>query len=239
MHEAGHGIYDQGLDRDAYGTPLGDAVSLGIHESQSRMWENFVGRSQTVLDLLFSAARRSCFPRRWATVSPDAFHAAINDVRASFIRVEADEVTYNLHIMLRFELEQALVAGSLKPADVPAAWNEAFTKSFGITPADDAQGCLQDIHWSGGMIGYFPTYALGNMYAAQFFAAARRSLGDLDAQFARGEFAPLTEWLNTNIHRRGKQFPAAKLVEVVTGSPLSHVPLVKHLRDKFEELYRL
>jgi carboxypeptidase Taq len=238
LHEAGHGIYEQGLSRDAYGTPLGDSTSLGIHESQSRMWENLVGRSRAFWKRFFGPARNT-FPEALSDVSFDEFYAAINDVRPSFIRVEADEVTYNLHIMLRFELEQALVAGDLQAKEMPGVWNETFTRYFDITPPDDAQGCLQDIHWSSGLIGYFPTYALGNMYASQFFAAARKSLGDLDSRFERGEFQPLKQWLNENIHRRGRQYRAGKLVEIVTGEPLSHQPLMSHLRTKFEELYQL
>jgi carboxypeptidase Taq len=238
LHEAGHGMYEQGLDTEAFGTPMGYSTSLGIHESQSRMWENFVGRGRAFWSHFYAPAQRA-FPGALAEVSVDDFHAAINDVRPSFIRVESDEVTYNLHIMLRFELEQPLVSGDLQPADVPAAWNEKFTSYFGITPDNDANGCLQDIHWSGGGIGYFPTYALGNMYAAQFFDAARESLGDLDEQFARGEFAPLKEWLNENIHRRGRQHRANRLVEIVTGQSLSHAPLMKHLHARFDALYGL
>jgi carboxypeptidase Taq len=238
LHESGHGIYDQGLDKAAFGTPVGQAASLGIHESQSRMWENFVGRSRPFWRYFFPQAQ-AVFPEALTDVRLEDFYWAINDVRPSFIRVEADEATYNLHIMLRFELEQPLVAGDLKPADVPAVWNETFTRYFGITPPNAAQGCLQDIHWSGGGIGYFPTYSLGNMYAAQFFEAARRDLGDLDAQFAAGEFAPLKSWLNDKIHRRGKQDRPQRLVELVTGKPLSHLPLVAHLRSKFGPLYGL
>jgi carboxypeptidase Taq len=238
LHEAGHGIYEQGLDPAAFGTPMGHTCSLGIHESQSRMWENIVGRSRAFWTFLFPAAQRA-FPEALSGVSLEAFHFAVNDVRPSYIRVEADEVTYNLHIMLRFELEQALVAGELKPADVPGVWNETFKRYLGLTPANDAEGCLQDIHWSGGLIGYFPTYALGNMYAAQLFRAARRHLGDLDEQFARGDFQPLKDWLNQNIHRRGKQYPANGLVERVTGERLSHAPLVAHLHARFDRLYDL
>ncbi|MCH8830853.1 MAG: carboxypeptidase M32 [Planctomycetes bacterium] len=238
MHEAGHGLYEQGLDREAFGTAMGESASLGIHESQSRLWENFVGRSRAFWSRFFPDAQQA-FPQALGGVAESEFYAAVNDVRPSFIRVEADELTYNLHIMLRFELEQDLLSENLQAADVPAAWNEKFTAYFGITPPDDTQGCLQDIHWSGGGIGYFPTYALGNMYAAQFFAAAEKELGDLAAQFARGEFAPLKEWLNENIHRRGKQFSANRLVEVVTGAPLSHKPLVAHLHRKYGELYGL
>jgi len=238
LHEAGHGIYEQGLDPEAFGTPMGETTSLGIHESQSRLWENFVGRSRAFWDGFYGPAQQA-FPEALGDVSQQDFYAAINDVRPTFIRVEADEVTYNLHIMLRFELEQKLISGDLLPADVPAAWNETFSEYLGITPPDDAQGCLQDIHWSAGLFGYFPTYALGNMYAAQFFAAAQQELGNLQAMFTRGEFQPLKEWLNENIHRRGKQYRADRLVEVVTGKGLSQEPLVAHLHGKFDELYGL
>lgn len=238
LHESGHGIYDQGLDKSAWGTPMGSAVSLGIHESQSRMWENFVGRSKPFWRHFYPPAQ-AVFSQALGDVPLADFYWAINDVRPSFIRVEADEATYNLHIMLRFELEQPLISGDLAPAEVPAVWNETFTRYFGITPPDDAQGCLQDIHWSHGGIGYFPTYTLGNMYAAQFFEAARRDLGDLDGQFVEGNYRPLKEWLNANIHRPGKQYRAQRLVEVVTGKPLSHEPLLRHLRTKYGELYGL
>jgi carboxypeptidase Taq len=238
LHEAGHGIYEQGLDRSAFGTPIGDAASLGVHESQSRMWENFVGRSRAFWSHFYAPAQ-STFPEALNGVGRDDFYAAVNDVRPSFIRVEADEVTYNLHIMIRFELEQRLIAGDLRPADVPAAWNSAYSESLGITPPNDAQGCLQDIHWSGGLLGYFPTYALGNMYAAQLFEAARRSFGDLDALFAKGEFTPLREWLNSNVHKHGRQFVPSRLIERITDTPLSHRPLVAHLKAKFEPIYGL
>lgn len=238
MHEAGHGLYEQGVDPAAFGSPMGDAVSLGIHESQSRLWENFVGRSRAFWQHFFDAAQQA-FPESLTGVSLDDWYAAINDVRPSFIRVEADEVTYNLHIMLRFDLEQPLMSGDLQPADVPGVWNETFSRYFGLTPPDDAHGCLQDIHWSAGLFGYFPTYALGNMYAAQFFEAAQRDLGDLSTQFARGEFRPLLDWLRKNIHSRGKQFRASQLVQRVTGQPLSHRALLAHLHDKCDALYGL
>jgi carboxypeptidase Taq len=238
MHEAGHGIYEQGLNRDAYGTPMGESTSLGIHESQSRMWENFVGRSRAFWNHFFPQTQ-AAFPEALSDIGLDEFYAAINDVRPSFIRVEADEVTYNLHIMLRFELEQPLISGDLRPADLPSVWNEKFTSFFGITPADDAEGCLQDIHWSAGLMGYFPTYALGNMYAAQFFQQAGNDLGDLHTQFESGEYAALKGWLNENIHQRGRQYRATQLVEVVTGQSLSHEPLVAHLHTKYNALYEL
>lgn len=238
LHESGHGIYEQGLLKENFGLPTGQACSLGIHESQSRMWENFVGRSRSFWQYFFHYAQQA-FPATLESVSVDDFYYAVNDVRPSFIRVEADEATYGLHIMLRFELEQKLIAGDLKPADVPGAWNELFEKSFHLTPANDAEGCLQDIHWSGGLLGYFPTYALGNLYAAQFFDAAQKDLGDLSTQFAKGQFEPLKTWLNEKIHRHGRRYPARRLVEIVTGKPLSHVPFIQHLAAKYTELYGL
>lgn len=236
LHEAGHGMYDQGLDDAHSGTPMADAVSLGIHESQSRMWENFVGRGRAFWTHFYPKAR-DVFPAALTDVSPDAFYFAVNDVRPSFIRVEADEATYNLHILLRFALEEALVEGDLTVADVPGAWNERFEKDFGLNPPDDAHGCLQDVHWSAGLIGYFPTYTLGNLYAAQFFEAARRDLGDLDGQFAKGMFGLLLGWLRDRIHRHGMRYRATELVEAVSGEPLGHRALMTHLKAKFGPLY--
>ncbi len=236
LHEAGHGLYDQGLDPAHYGTPRGEAVSLGIHESQSRLWENFVGRSLAFWRHCFPRAQQT-FPAALGDVTLERFHFAMNDVRPSFIRTEADEATYNLHIIVRFELEQAMIRGDLAAADVPGAWNETFRRLLGLAVPDDARGCLQDTHWSGGGIGYFPTYTLGNLYAAQFFAQARADLGDLDGQFARGEFAPLLGWLREKIHRHGQRYRARDLVLAVTGEPLHHRFLVEHLRAKFGPLY--
>lgn len=236
LHETGHALYDQGLPAEHFGTPLGDAVSLGIHESQSRLWENFVGRGRAFWKYFLPIAK-STFPEVLHDVSEEQWYFAVNDVRPSFIRTESDEATYNLHILLRFELEQAMLNGDLKPHDIPAAWNERMRKYFGITPPDDAKGCLQDIHWSSGAIGYFPTYTLGNLYAAQFFEQARIDLGDLDAQFSVGEFAPLLGWLKKNIHSQGKRYTAGDLVKRVTGNVLSAEPLLRHLRKKASELY--
>jgi carboxypeptidase Taq len=236
LHEAGHGLYEQGLDPEHAGTPMGSPVSLGIHESQSRLWENQVGRGRPFWEHFFPRARKT-FPEALRRVSLDDFLFAINDVRPSFIRVEADEATYNMHIILRFELEQALIGGDLKPADAPAAWNDRFRKSFQITPPTDAQGCLQDIHWSMGGLGYFPTYTLGNLYAAQFMDKARRDLGDLDGDFRRGEFGRLKGWLNEKVHRPGQRWRAPELCRKVTGKPLSHKPLLGYLRSKYAPLY--
>ena len=217
---------------------LGVAASLGIHESQSRMWENLVGRSRAFWMHFYPAAQEA-FPEALADVSLAAFYSAVNDVRPSWIRVEADEVTYNLHIMLRFELEQPLIGGDLAPADLPGVWNETFARYFGMTPPSDALGCMQDIHWSAGLIGYFPTYTLGNLYAAQLFEAAQSQLGDLAEMFGRGEFAPLKQWLNEQVHQRGLHYRAADLAQRITGSPLSAEPLLRHLHGKFGPLYGL
>ena len=238
MHEAGHGIYEQGLPPEEFGLPTGEAISLGIHESQSRMWENMVGRSLAFWEHFFPEAQRR-FPAALGDVDLDAFYFALNDVRPSLIRVEADEATYNLHILIRFELERAILDDQLRPADLPSAWNEKYRAYLGLLPPNDAQGVLQDVHWSAGLIGYFPTYTLGNLYAAQFFAQADADLGGLAAQFARGEFQPLRQWLNEKIHRHGQRYAAAELVQRVTGRPLEPEPLLRHLRAKLAPLYGL
>jgi len=237
LHESGHGIYEQSLPAEHHGTPRGAAASLGVHESQSRLWENQVGRSGPFWEHFLPKAQGQ-FPGALGDVKLDDFYFAINDVRPSFIRVEADEATYNLHIVLRFELEQALLAGDLQPVDVPAAWNEKFQRAFGMTPQDDALGCLQDIHWSFGGLGYFPTYTLGNLYAAQFMAQARKDLRGLDDDFRRGEFGRLKVWLNEKIHSQGQRFRATELCLRVTGQPLDHRPFLAYLRDKYEPLYQ-
>lgn len=236
LHEAGHGIYEQGLEPERFGTPAGSACSLGIHESQSRLWENQVGRSRPFWEHFFPKAKE-LFPAALSDVSLDDWFFAINDVQPSFIRVEADEATYNMHIILRFELEQALLKGDLDVSDVPGAWNEKFKQSFGLTPPDDRRGCLQDIHWSMGGLGYFPTYTLGNLYAAQFMEQARHDLGDLDADFRQGEFGRLKGWLNEKVHRPGQRWRAGELCQRVTGKPLSHKPLLNYLRGKYAPLY--
>ena len=236
LHEAGHGIYDQGLRADQYGLPLGEAVSMGIHESQSRMWEIMVGRGLPFWKYLYGSARQT-FRGALAGVPLGRFYGAVNDVRPSLIRVEADEFTYNLHILVRFELEQALISGELKVADLPAAWNEKYRDYLGITVPSNADGVLQDIHWSAGLFGYFPTYSLGNLYAAQFYEQADKDLGGLDRQFERGEFQHLGKWLKAKIHTHGQRYTASELVERITGRPLSHEPLLKHLRAKYDLLY--
>jgi len=237
LHETGHALYEQGLPKtEHFGEPIADAISLGIHESQSRLWENLVGRRKSFWRHFLPKARE-VFGSSLKNVNEDTWYFAINEITPSFIRVESDEATYNLHILLRFQLEQALVTDELKASDLPAAWNERMKKYLGITPPNDAQGCLQDIHWSMGSIGYFATYTLGNLYAAQFYEQAATDLGDLDAMFSRGEFLPLLKWLREKIHRHGRRYTAGQLVQRVTGKPLSAEPLLNHLRAKAKELY--
>jgi carboxypeptidase Taq len=236
LHEVGHGLYEQGLDADHAHTPLGTYTSMGIHESQSRLWENQVGRGRPFWEHFFPLAQ-DVFPKALADVKLDDWHFAINDVKMSFIRVEADEVTYNLHIVLRFELEQALLAGDLMAGDVPGAWNEKFEKMFGLKVDHDAHGCLQDVHWSCGLLGYFPTYTLGNLYAAQFMSKARQDLPGLDDDFRGGEFGRLKSWLNEKIHHHGQRYRAAELCKRVTGKPLGHQPLLNYLHEKYGSLY--
>jgi len=236
LHEAGHGLYEQGLPREHMFTPMGQATSLGIHESQSRLWENFVGRSRAFWERFFPEAREA-FAESLGDVSLDAFVSAINTVEPSLIRVEADEVTYNLHIILRFEMERAMLSGKLAVKDVPEAWNAKMKELLGVTPPSNREGCLQDIHWSMGAFGYFPTYALGNLYAAQFFEAAGKAIPDLAHRIRRAEFAPLLDWLRENIHRHGQRYRAADLVQRVTGQPLSIDPFLQYIRGKFAPIY--
>ncbi len=235
LHEAGHGLYEQGLDPAHASTPMAHYTSMGIHESQSRMWENMVGRSRAYWEHMYPDLQATF--SSMAGVSLDDWHFAINAVRPSLIRVEADEVTYGLHIMLRFDLERRLLSKQLEVRDVPEAWNTGMQQMMGLTPPDDARGCLQDIHWSMGAFGYFPTYQLGNLYAAQFFDAARRDLGDMDAQFRKGSFEPLREWLRENVHRHGQRFRPAELLQRVAGQELSAEPYMAYLRGKFQPLY--
>ncbi len=238
LHEVGHGLYEQGLDPAHYGTPLGEAASVGMDEAQARFWENRVGRHRHFWQHFYPLAREQ-FPESLGDVPLEEFHFAVNRVAPSLIRVQADEVNYNLHVMIRFDLERALISGALAVADLPEAWNAACRSALDAGPEDDAEGCLQDGHWADGLIGYFPTYTLGDVFAAQLFDSAELELGDLGEQFARGEFDPLVRWLGRRVHRQGGRYPAARLIEVVTGSPPDHRPLVRILRQKYEELYRI
>ncbi len=236
FHEAGHAMYHQGLAPSLERTPLAGGASLGVHESQSRMWENLVGRSRPFWQHYFPRLRE-LFPEQLAGSDAEGFYRAVNKVQPSLIRVEADEVTYNLHIILRFELEKALVDGSLKVEDAPEAWNARMVEYLGVRPPNDANGLMQDIHWASGSIGYFPTYTLGNVMAAQLFAAALRDHPTLPEDFARGEFRVLLDWLREHVHRHGRKFFPQDLLQRATGSRLTPEPYLRYLWDKFGEIY--
>ncbi|MDA0802692.1 MAG: carboxypeptidase M32 [Planctomycetota bacterium] len=238
MHEAGHGMYEQGLPFSQVGTPLGEAVSLGIHESQSRMWENQVGRSRQFWSWI-APQLPSRIGDPASTFSVDELYGAANIVEPSFIRVEADEATYNLHVMVRFELERALIGGTLEPCDLPGAWNEKYRDYLGLEVPEDRVGCLQDVHWSMGAFGYFPTYTLGTLYAAQFFDTACAGNPGLVEGFTRGQFSPLLAWLQQNIHRHGRRYGPGELCELVTGKPLSAEHFLRYLEGKLAPLYGL
>ena len=231
MHEAGHGMYEQGLPPGAHGMPAGTAVSLGIHESQSRLWENQVGRGREFWEVWLPRAVKH-FPHLMKR-TPEEMFAAVNRVRPWFIRVEADQVTYDLHVILRFELEGRLLRGELAVKDVPGAWNALFEQSLGLQVPDDARGCLQDVHWSCGLIGYFPTYTLGNLNAAQLFRRAQADLPGLTGELARGEYAGLLGWLRTKIHEQGERYLPGQLIEQATGEPLCADYYLAGLREKF------
>jgi len=238
MHEVGHGLYEHGVDPALARTTLDTGVSLGVHESQSRLWENLVGRSPAFWTHWLPRLRDR-FPLSLRDVELDAFIRAINVVRPTLIRVEADEVTYCLHVILRFELELALIDGSLDPADLPAAWAAKMKQFLGIEVPDDLHGVLQDVHWSEGIIGYFPTYAIGNVLAAQLWRVVRADIPHLDDELARGELAGLRVWLRENVHRHGRLLTPAELVEQAVGGPLDHAPMLEHLRAKYGALYGL
>ncbi len=238
IHEGGHALYEQGLDPRHYGTPLGEPLSLGIHESQSRLWENCVGRSRPFWRFFYPLLQQT-FPEQLGGVELEQFYAAINRVKPSLIRVEADELTYNLHIMLRFEIEQDLIEGRVQVEDLPVLWNRKMQDYLGIAPETDADGVLQDVHWSLGSFGYFPTYTLGNLYAVQFYDQARLEIPDLDAQIESGQLIGLRRWLEQNIHRWGRMFTPDHLVQRVTGKRLSPEPFLAHLERKYGELYKL
>ncbi len=235
VHEAGHALYDMGLPPEHWGTPRGQAVSLGIHESQSRTWENLVCRSRGFWIYFYPEARKHF--SALSDVSVDTFLASINNVQPSLIRTEADEATYNLHVLLRFELEIALFRREISVDDLPEAWNEKMQKYLGQAPPDYARGVMQDIHWSGGAFGYFPTYTLGNMYAAQFFAQAQRDVGNLEELFSRGDFSTFLNWLRENIHCRGSQYLPRELVRAVTGEDLNPGYLTSYIKQKYDAIY--
>jgi len=237
LHEAGHGLYEQGLPPEHFHRPSGGYCSLGIHESQSRLWENAVGRSGEFWSFMFPLVKKAY--GGWANTPLKDFVLAINQVRPSLIRVESDEVTYNLHIMIRYEIECDLIAGKLEARHLAERWNEGYRTYLGVVPTTDSEGCLQDIHWSYGMFGYFPTYTLGNLYAAQFLRQAETDLPGLRERFAEGRFSELKLWLKENIHSEGARESAGALCQKVTGRGLSTEPFLTYLNEKFATMYGL
>lgn len=239
LHEAGHAMYEQGINRAYEGLPLAGGTSAGVHESQSRTWENIVGRSQNFWSHYYPALV-AAFPEQLGDVPLDTFYRAINRVTPSLIRVDADEVTYNLHVMIRFDLELALLEGSLAVRDLPDAWNARYESDLGVTPPDDRDGCLQDVHWFGGIVGgAFQGYTLGNLMSAMFYEKALEAQPNIPEQIGQGEFAPLRGWLTENIYQYGSKYTAPELLQRVTGSQLDTQPLMRYLQTKFGALYGL
>jgi carboxypeptidase Taq len=235
LHEAGHGMYEQGLPAEWFGLPAGSSASLGVHESQSRLWENMLGRSHEFWQWCLPHAKK-WFPSL-NSVSVDKMYSDLNRVEASLIRIEADEATYNLHILLRFELERELIDGDLRCEDLPNAWGDRYQSYLGIRPNNDCEGVMQDVHWAAGLIGYFPTYTLGNIFAAQLMQAATSELGDLPCMISRGEFRPMLDWLRNQVHQHGRCFKPIDLMKNACGANLSSKPLIDYLDKKLTPLY--
>jgi carboxypeptidase Taq len=239
LHEAGHAMYEQGVSPAYEGTPLGRGVSAGVHESQSRLWENVVARSRPFWEHYYPALQQT-FAGQLGAVPLDDFYRAINKVERSLIRTDADEVTYNLHVMLRFELELRLLEGQLRIKDLPEAWRASMLDSIGVAPSDDRDGCLQDVHWyGGGLGGAFQSYTIGNILSAQFFAAATRAHPEIPREIAGGHFATLHGWLADSIYRHGRSMTPDEIVSRATGEPMTTAPYLAYLRGKYGELYRL
>jgi carboxypeptidase Taq len=238
IHESGHAMYNQGMAREIDRTPLWDGASPGVHESQSRLWENLVGRSRPFWRHFYPSLR-AVFPQPLRGVEEEEFYRAVNKAHPTFIRVEADEVTYNMHVLLRFELENELLEGKLKVKDVPEAWNSRFKSYLGLDVPNDREGALQDIHWSFVSFGIFPGYTIGNLVSAQLMEKIRKDIPDLDAQIATGQFANLLSWLRKNVHRHGRKFTPNELLERATGKPLTAAPWIAYVRKKFGALYAL
>jgi carboxypeptidase Taq len=238
MHEAGHAMYEQGISPSLRRFPLADGASMAVHESQSRMWENLVGRSMPFWKFFYPKLVEK-FPQQLKGVSLEQYYRGINKVEPSLIRVEADEATYNLHIMLRLELEIGLMEGSVQVIDLPALWNQKMEEYLGIVPPNNREGVLQDVHWSGGMIGYFPTYALGNLVSAQLWEKIHESIPNLEDQIGQGKFDDLLAWLRTNIHQHGAKFEPQDLIKKVTGTEITPEPYMRYLRGKYTEIYNL
>ncbi|NOU99085.1 carboxypeptidase M32 [Paenibacillus planticolens] len=236
IHEGGHALYEQNISKDLVGTNLCTGTSMGIHESQSRFWENVIGRSKSFWDRYYGELQTTFSPQI-DNVDVDTFYKAINHIEPSLIRIEADELTYNLHIMIRYELEKGLFNGTIAVADLPQAWNAKYEEYLGVTPANDGEGVLQDVHWSGGSFGYFPSYALGNMYAAQFTQTLRQELPAFDSLIAEGNLAPIKEWLTDKVYKHGKLLTPNEIIREVTGEELNPDYLVQYLEEKYKSVY--
>lgn len=237
LHECGHAFYESGLPAEHYGSPLGEAISLGVHESQSRWWETRIGQSKGFWKFLLPKMKTH-FKGKLDGITVDMMWRAVNKVQPSLIRVEADEVTYALHVVLRFELEKSLIEGSLAPQDLPEAWNHKMQELLGIIPKNDSEGCLQDIHWSMGAFGYFPTYALGNLYASQLFEPFEKEYPDWELRVEKGEFAFIKEWLTENVHIHGRRYNSRELLKKVSGKAFTAEPFEKYLSSKYSEIYK-
>jgi carboxypeptidase Taq len=238
MHECGHALYDMGYEPSLDRGPLATGSSAGVHESQSRMWENLVGRSYEFWQYFYPRAQE-IFPSQLGNVSLEAFYHAINKVQPSLIRVEADEATYNLHVMLRLELEIALMEGKLAAKDLPEAWNARMQEYLGIVPPTDSDGVLQDVHWSAGLFGYFPSYALGNLMSLQLWEKINIDIPDLSEQIRAGKFSTLLDWLRKSVHRHGAKFEPQELMQRVTGSKIDAGAYMRYLKGKFSKIYGL
>jgi carboxypeptidase Taq len=238
LHEGGHSLYEMGLPIEEYGSPLGEAISLGIHESQSRWWETLIGQSKAFWQFYLPLLKEE-FKGAISKVELDVFYKALNKVEPSFIRVEADEITYPLHVILRFELEAELISGSLSVEEIPEAWNAKMKELLGIVPKNDSEGCLQDVHWSMGGFGYFPTYTLGNMYAAHLFLAFEKVYPDWNQRVAKGELTFIKEWLGEHVHQHGRRYTSKDLLNQVTGESFSAKAYIKYLDKKYKDIYQI
>jgi carboxypeptidase Taq len=236
IHEAGHALYEQGLPVDQYGLPLGEACSFSIHESQSRLWENNVGRSRGFWQHFYPQLQKH-FPQQFGSVDLDRFYKAINKVQPSLIRTEADEISYHFHVFIRYELEKALLEGSLHTMHIPQFWNSRYKELLDVDVPDDKRGALQDVHWSHGSFGYFPTYSLGSLYAAQFFTKAKASINELDEQITRGETTDLLHWLRTKVHQKGRFYTSEDLCREITGEPLNPAYFLQYTTEKYRWIY--
>lgn len=236
LHEGGHALYEQGLPDNEYGLPLSEYCSLSIHESQSRLWENAIGRGSNFWQHNFSLLK-AFFPKQLSEIDVDTFYKGINKVTPSLIRTEADEITYHFHVIIRYEIEKLLIEGSLKTKDIPAYWNEMYKKYLGVVVPDDATGCLQDIHWSHGSFGYFATYSLGSLYASQFYATINQQIPDVEESVRQGNTAPILKWLRSNIHQYGRKYNSEELCKKITGETLNTKHFITYATKKLDTIY--